>query len=84
MMKGFACNDRSASPVTYEDQLRQTSNDLKRHASLRRVSMVRVCVSPSQSDCMHECVFMCAAQTTYKNQIEPIKTIGTGENAEQD
>lgn len=29
MTKGFACNAGSVSPVTYEDQLRQTSNDLE-------------------------------------------------------
>lgn len=33
MTKGFACNEGSVSGETYEDQLRQTSNDLEQHAS---------------------------------------------------
>lgn len=34
--------------------------------------------------CVRASACMCASQTTYKNQIEPIKTIGTGEHAQQD
>lgn len=53
MTKGFACNEGSVSGETYEDQLRQTSNDLEQHASSWWVSMACQCV------CTRVCVCVC-------------------------
>lgn len=75
MTKGFACNEGSVSPVTYEDQLRETSNDLDT-ACLLMMGKHGVSVY------LRTCV--CVPQTTQQNLIQPIKTIGTGEQAKQD